>query len=119
MYFLRTSTSAVIDWSRYTDGIRTCLSRILGCALTPEAWLQATLPLKLGGLGLIDPAKLALPAKLGSLLFSADLLLKLGVDLFKAPYFLQKDLDACKLSLDIPVDSIGVAGSTSVEPVCP
>ena len=62
------------------------------------------LPIKLGGLGLIDPAKIATPARLGSLLFSNNLLTKLGVDPNLAPFFLDSCLSEYKRNLGLPVD---------------
>ena len=39
--------------------LRSSLSQIMHCTLTDEAWLQATLPLRLGGLGLREASPLA------------------------------------------------------------
>src|SRR5678815_4500350 len=50
----------------YDTALRLGLSRILNLPLTEEAWLQATLPIKVGGLGIRSVSQLALPAFLAS-----------------------------------------------------
>ena len=52
--------------ARYDTVLRLGLSRILNLPLTEEAWLQATLPIKVGGLGIRSVSQLALPAFLAS-----------------------------------------------------
>ena len=79
-YLLRTTNLHNYDWRQFDNGIRDYLSDMLGCTLTDTAWCQATLPIKLGGLGLLSPARVAKPAFIGSLFFTADLLEQNGID---------------------------------------
>ena len=46
--------------------LKTCLSRILQCSLPSDPWCQATLPFRLGGLGLHSSCQTAAAAFLGS-----------------------------------------------------
>jgi len=46
--------------------LKTCLSRILQCSLPSDSWSQATLPFRLGGLGLRSSSHSAAAAFLGS-----------------------------------------------------
>ncbi len=73
-YLLRTTPLHTFNWSQYDNGIRSSLDQILGTTLSDPAWMQATLPLKHGGLGLLSPARLAQSAFVGSLLFTQQLL---------------------------------------------
>ncbi len=64
-YLVRTTPLHTFDWDAYDTGIRSSLNHILGTTVSDSAWVQATLPLKHGGLGW-----LAQFAFIGSLLFT-------------------------------------------------
>ena len=57
----------------YDAALRTDLSKVLNLPLSDDAWLQASLPVKMGGLGIRSVTSLALPAFLASAA-STDLL---------------------------------------------
>jgi hypothetical protein len=59
------------------DGIKDCLCEILNLDLDDGSWLQATLPIREGGLGVRRAADVALPAFLASLHGSAHLVSKI------------------------------------------
>jgi len=61
----------------YDDSIRSTLQVILNVTLTDDGWLQAKLPVKHCGLGVLSASDLALPAFLASVFGSAELSLKL------------------------------------------
>jgi len=63
--------------SRFDFRLRECLSRILCCSVCDGAWWQATLPFRLGGLGLRDSERSANPAFLGSCNFTRSLVARL------------------------------------------
>jgi len=46
--------------------LRSAISHLINCDLTDEQWLQAPLPIKIGGLGMRQVSSLALPACLAS-----------------------------------------------------
>lgn len=78
MYTLRSApcyNSAVIQ--QYDIMIRSTLQSILNVSLTDDAWNQAKLPVKLGGLGLLAAADVALPAFIASVIGSAELCLQI------------------------------------------
>ena len=50
----------------YSRLLRDCLSSIVGCQLSDQHWEQATLPARLGGLGIRDPTAVRLPARIAS-----------------------------------------------------
>ena len=52
--------------SVFDSNLRNCLSRILCCSISDNAWSQATLPFRLGGLGLRESQSSSHPAFLGS-----------------------------------------------------
>ena len=52
--------------SVFDSNLRNCLSRILCCSISDNAWSQATLPFRLGGLGLRESQCSSHPAFLGS-----------------------------------------------------
>ena len=52
--------------SRFDIRLRECLNRILCCGFSDSSWLQATLPFRLGGLGLRESGHSAAPAFVGS-----------------------------------------------------
>jgi hypothetical protein len=49
------------------------LQSILNVALTDDAWAQAKLPVKFGGLGVLAASEVALPAFIASVIGTADL----------------------------------------------
>ena len=57
--------------------LQECLSRIMRCSIPGGAWSQATLPFRLGGLGLHESNRSANPAFLGSCNFTHILLSRL------------------------------------------
>ena len=61
--------------------LRECLSRILCCGISDSSWTQATLPFRLGGLGLRESERSAAPAFVGSC-NSARILVSLLVETF-------------------------------------
>src|SRR6218665_838689 len=54
------------ELTTYDAELRSRLSMILNLPLTDEAWIQASLPIKIGGLGIRSVTLLALPAFLPS-----------------------------------------------------
>ena len=52
--------------SHFDLRLRECLSRILCCEISDSSWTQATLPFRLGGLGLRESGRSAAPAFVGS-----------------------------------------------------
>jgi len=50
----------------FDSNLRNCLSRIMWCSISDNAWLEATLPFSLGGLGLHKSQHSSHPAFLGS-----------------------------------------------------
>ena len=52
--------------SHFDLELRECLSRILCCGISDSSWTQATLPFRLGGLGLHESERSAAPAFVGS-----------------------------------------------------
>ena len=50
----------------FDSNLRNCLSRILCCSISDNAWSQATLTFRLGGLGLRESQRSSHPAFLGS-----------------------------------------------------
>jgi len=62
---------------KYDDMIRDTLQSILNITLTESAWLQATLPVRSGGIGIRLATQVALPAFLSSVASSADLVVQL------------------------------------------
>ena len=52
--------------SHFDLRLRECLSRILCCGISDSSWTQATLPFRLGGLGLRESERSAAPAFMGS-----------------------------------------------------
>ena len=52
--------------SHFDLRLRECLSRILCCGISDSSWTQATLPFRLGGLGLRESERSAAPAFVGS-----------------------------------------------------
>ncbi len=103
-YLLRTTPLHQFDWSQYDIGIRASLCNILETTLPDTAWLQATLPLKYGGLGLLSPARLAQSAFIGSLLFTQQLL-ELHVNPNNAPLHLSQLIQDIHSSLAIDPDT--------------
>ena len=70
MYALRTlplAATAALAISA-TDAQRAALATLVGTPVSDLAWMQATLPVSLGGCGLTDVAALAPVARLGGLL---------------------------------------------------
>ena len=63
--------------SQYDDTIRESLQSILNITLSEQAWLQATLPIKRGGLGVRLASQVALPAFLASCGSTSELVQKL------------------------------------------
>ena len=57
----------------YDNILRDCAQRVLNVDLTDHAWLQATLPVRHGGLGIRTASDLALPAFLSSLHGTTDI----------------------------------------------
>jgi hypothetical protein len=51
---------------KFDDHVRTVLEEILKCRLTSDQWARASLPLKMGGLGMSTTEERAAPAFLGS-----------------------------------------------------
>ena len=51
---------------QFDSNLKSCLSRIIQCSLPNDSWCQATLPFRLGGLGLRSSFSSAAAAFLGS-----------------------------------------------------
>jgi len=51
---------------QFDHNLRSCLGRIMQCSLSDASWQQASLPFRLGGLGLRESTYSAFPAFLGS-----------------------------------------------------
>ena len=51
---------------RFDSGLRSCLESIVNSSLSDAAWIQASLPIRLGGLGLREASKTAAAAFIGS-----------------------------------------------------
>lgn len=68
IYFLRCYSSWRFDTeiSHYDEALKLALERIVNCQLSPEAWSQSSLPVKLGGLGIRHASESALPCFLAS-----------------------------------------------------
>jgi len=62
---------------QYDETIKESLQSILNVTLSEQAWLQATLPIKRGGLGVRLASQVALPAFLASCVSSSDLVQQL------------------------------------------
>lgn len=75
LYFLRTSQifQKADRLSEFDEELRSALERITNVAMTPHAWSQASLPVRLGGMGIIAPSKLASSAYIASVCNSSDL----------------------------------------------
>jgi len=74
MHLLRCSPSADLSGPvSFDDLLRSTLAGITNCDLSDLNWLQASLPIRLGGLGLRRAESLALPAYLASSLASGSL----------------------------------------------
>ena len=86
MYILRTSpcadNPALIEFDNI---LRLSLSRISNCALSDQAWLQATLPVTRGGLGIRSVVRLAPSAFLASAATTFDLQAQLLLTNFTVP----------------------------------
>ena len=54
VYFLRCALAFVLrGWLvAYDEVLKTAVETILNCSLSPEAWMQSSLPVGLGGLGI-------------------------------------------------------------------
>ena len=67
-HLLRTTPPAVaqIQLERFDSGQRQCLQMILGSSISDQSWIQATLPMRMGGLGLREATRTAPAAFLGS-----------------------------------------------------
>ena len=63
--------------ARYDECIRDTLEVVLNVQLSEYAWLQASLPVAAGGLGVRTASQIALPAFLSSIVGSKDLCLKI------------------------------------------
>ena len=77
-YILRCSpcfTSSII--ARYDDCIRSTLEFILNVQLRDDAWMQASLPVSAGGLGVRTADQIVLPGFLSSMIGCTDLCQKL------------------------------------------
>ena len=61
---LTTGTQPILDLS---NALQSAACDILGCGLTTNAWEQATLPIRQGGLGIKDPTTLRPVARLAAL----------------------------------------------------
>jgi len=73
-YILRASPAYNADEIRkFDDTLREAVSKVTNVALSDEAWLQATLPVELGGLGVRRAGDIALPAFVSSLHSVGDL----------------------------------------------
>ena len=105
-YLLRTSPISDLDWSVYDKGMKQNLEHIVGVPLSDSSWSQATLPIRLGGLGLLVPSKLVKPALLGSLLFTEKLASLRGVDVNSEPLGLRRQLSEIKADLGLPNDFV-------------
>src|SRR5205823_9108920 len=68
IYFLRCAPSwrRSEDLQDYDGALRSALETILNCDLGEEGWLQSSLPVKLGGLGIRHALDVALPCFLAS-----------------------------------------------------
>ena len=74
VYLLRTSACFEFDGLQvYDDAVRDVVSRVLNLRLSDANWLQASLPVSAGGLGIRSAVMLALSAFLASCAGSADL----------------------------------------------
>jgi hypothetical protein len=62
-----------------SEMLRSSFSKLLGIAVTPQIWSQATLPSELGGLGLQDPCDSAEAARLANVVGIRDQVVSLGV----------------------------------------
>ena len=67
-HLLRTvpSNRAMDQFRRFDSGLRSCLETITNSSLSDAAWIQASLPIRLGGLGLREASKVATAAFTGS-----------------------------------------------------
>ena len=68
--------------SRFDLRLRECLSRILCCGISDSSWTQATLPFRLGGLGVHESEHSAAPASVGSCNNSSYILVSHLVETF-------------------------------------
>jgi len=68
IHLLRTVPHSVLKpyLCQFDHNLRSCLSRIMQCSLSDQSWCQATLPFRLGGLGLRESGFSAPAAFLGS-----------------------------------------------------
>jgi Reverse transcriptase (RNA-dependent DNA polymerase) len=77
-YILRCSPCYQSDMlQQYDSVIRDTLQSILNVTLTDDAWMQATLPVKHGGIGIRLATQVSLPAYLSSVASSSELMLQL------------------------------------------
>ena len=60
--------------------LRLTFERLLGSSLPPSAWAHATLPSRMGGLGLQDPCAIRESGRLAALVKAEELALELGAD---------------------------------------
>ena len=75
--------------------LRGILGAISDADIPEDAWKQATLPQRLGGLGLRDPVSEATPARMATLLLAKTAALELGAD----ENFVQAAIDRALLAL--------------------
>ena len=78
LYTLRTAPcSSSAELVRYDNLLRSTLSTTLNVDLTDEGWLQASLPVRWGGLGVRSAVSLAAPAYLASAAGALDRLISI------------------------------------------
>ena len=92
LYSLRTSSCFLTSTLQcYDDELRKILCSITNICLDEAAWTQATLPVRLGGLGIPSAVQLAPSAFLASLHCSQDLVHKILPPRFLSTDLLHKD----------------------------
>ena len=100
---LRTVTPGTADqhWSRFDSGVRHCLEGLAQTSLPDLAWLQASLSMRLGGLGLRQAALTSTAAFLGSCQASRQLV----------THLLQQNT----MSLNLPCEHITIPGEVEAQ----
>ena len=105
------SHSVLKCWARFDGYVRESLNRILGSNLTEQQWVQAQLPVAMGGTGLRSPAEHSSAAYLGSYLDSES---RIHQVLEKAEYHLDPDRALGQYSTQVgepePLDIAQLAG---------
>ena len=76
LYLLRCSPcwKSIESLAKYDDILKSTIGVITNCNLNSNSWLQSSLPIKLGGLGIRDASTLSVSAFLGSVCDTSDLI---------------------------------------------